>query len=222
MTFDYQFHWRAVLADLPELLGGAVVTLQVTALSVAIGIPLALCLAAGLRGRPAVRWPARALVEAVRNTPCLFQIYLFYYGLGALGLNLSSFTVSVVAIAINNAGYLADTYRSALQAVPTQQRAAARSLGMNVMQSSRHVVLPQMARIAYLPTVNQIVWAMLNSSLGTLIGLRELTGVTQFAQSRSFRTLEFFLAAAALYYLLAKVLMLAAALLGRRFTRDLR
>ena len=90
---------------------------------------------------------------------------------------------------------------------------------MSFLNAFWHVVLPQMARIAYLPTVNQVVWAMLNSSLGTLIGLRELTGVTQFLQSRSFRTLEFFLLTAALYYVLAKALMLAAALLGRRLAR---
>lgn len=217
---DYQFHWRAVLNDLPELLGGAAVTLQVTALSILIGVPLAVLLAACLRGGPATRQPARALIEVTRNTPCLFQLYLFYYGLGALGVNLPSFTVAVAAIGLNNAGFLADTYRSALQAVPVQQAAAARSLGMSFLQASLHVVLPQMARIAYLPTVNQVVWAMLNSSLGTLIGLRELTGVTQFVQSRSFRTLEFFLLTAALYYALAKLLMLAAALLGRRFMRE--
>lgn len=216
---DYQFHWRAVLNDLPELLGGAAVTLQVTALSVLIGVPLAVLLAACLRGSPAARRPARALIEVTRNTPCLFQLYLFYYGLGALGVNLPSFAVAVVAIGLNNAGFLADTYCSALQAVPMQQAAAARSLGMSFLQASRHVVLPQMARIAYLPTINQVVWAMLNSSLGTLIGLRELTGVTQFVQSRSFRTLEFFLLTAALYYVLAKLLMLAAALLGRRLMR---
>lgn len=216
---DYQFHWRAVLADLPELLGGAVVTLQVTALSVIVGVPLAVLLAACLRGGAAARRPARAFIEVTRNTPCLFQLYLFYYGLGALGLNLPSFTVAVVAIGLNNAGFLADTYRSALQAVPAQQTAAARSLGMSFLNAFWHVVLPQMARIAYLPTVNQVVWAMLNSSLGTLIGLRELTGVTQFLQSRSFRTLEFFLLTAALYYVLAKALMLAAALLGRRLAR---
>lgn len=217
--FDYQFHWRAVLADLPELLGGAVVTLQVTALSVIVGVPLAVLLAACLRGGASARRTARAFIEVTRNTPCLFQLYLFYYGLGALGLNLPSFTVAVVAIGLNNAGFLADTYRSALQAVPAQQAAGARSLGMSFLQASWHVVLPQMARIAYLPTVNQVVWAMLNSSLGTLIGLRELTGVTQFVQSRSFRTLEFFLLTAALYYVLAKALMLAAALLGRRLAR---
>lgn len=216
---DYEFHWRTVLADLPELLGGAAVTLQVTALSVVIGVPLAVALAACLRGRAGAPAAARAFIEVARNTPCLFQIYLFYYGLGALGINLSSFTVAVVAISLNNAGYLADTYRSALQAVPTQQRAAARSLGMSALQGSHHIVLPQMARIAYLPTVNQVIWAMLNSSLGTLIGLRELTGVTQSVQSRSFRTLEFFLVTAALYYVLAKVLTLLTALGNRRLTR---
>lgn len=219
---DYQFHWRTVWNDLPELLGGAAVTLQVTALSIAIGVPLAILIGAGLRAGAATRIPARMFVEITRNTPCLFQLYLFYYGLGALGINLTSFTVAVTAIALNNAGYLADIYRSALQAVPVQQRSAARSLGMTFLQASRHVVLPQMLRISYLPTVNQVNWALLNSSLGTLIGLRELTGVTQFVQSQSFRTLEFFLVTAALYYLLAKLLTLVASILGRRMTRDLR
>ncbi len=222
MTFDYEFHWRTVLEDLPDLLAGALVTLEVTGLSIAAGVPLAIALGALLRGPAATRVPARCFVEAARNTPCLFQIYLFYYGLGALGINLSSFLVAVIAISLNNAGYLADTYRSALQAVPVQQRSAARSLGMTFGQTSFHVVLPLMARIVYLPTVNQMIWAMLNSSLGTLIGLRELTGVTQFVQSRSFRTLEFFLATAGLYYLLAKALMAAASLYGRRLTREAR
>lgn len=222
MAFDYEFQWRTVVQDLPDLLGGAFVTLEVTALSVIIGIPIALGVGMLLRHEGVVRLPARAFVEVARNTPCLFQMYFFYYGLGAIALNLSSFTVTVVAIALNSAGYLADTYRSALQAVPVQQRAAARSLGMTAFQAARHIVLPQMLRITYLPTVNQIVWAMLNSSLGTLIGLRELTGVTQFVQSRSFRTLEFYLVTAGLYYLLAKALMVTAALFERRLTREAR
>lgn len=218
---DYEFHWRTVWNDLPELLSGAAVTLQVTALSLALGIPVAVALGAMLRtDHRATVLPARAFIEATRNTPCLFQLYLFYYGLGALGIHLSSFTVAVVAIALNNAGYLADTYRSALEAVPAQQRSAARSLGMTAFQASRHVVGPQMLRIAYLPTVNQAIWAMLNTSLATLIGLRELTGITQSVQSRSFRTLEFFLVTAGLYYILAKLSMTVAALLGRRLVPD--
>lgn len=222
MTFDYEFQWRTVLEDLPDLLQGALVTLEVTSLSIVAGLPLALALGSLLLGPAMGRLPARCFVEATRNTPCLFQIYLFYYGLGALGINLSSFVVAVIAIALNNAGYLADTYRSALQAVPVQQKSAARSLGMTFTQATRHVVLPLTARIVYLPTINQMIWAMLNSSLGTLIGLRELTGVTQFVQSRSFRTLEFFLVTAGLYYLLAKAMMAVASLYGRRLTREAR
>lgn len=218
---DYEFHWRTVWNDLPELLVGAAVTLEVTALSLVLGIPAAAGLGAVLRtGRRAATLPARTLVEVARNTPCLFQLYLFYYGLGALGINLSSFTVAVIAIALNNAGYLADTYRSAIEAVPAQQRSAARSLGLTAFQTARYVIGPQMLRIAYLPTVNQAIWAMLNTSLATLIGLRELTGTTQFVQSRSFRTLEFFLVTAALYYALAKVLMAGAALVGRRLAPE--
>lgn len=67
--------------------------------------------------------------------------------------------------------------------------------------------------------MNQSMWALLNTSLGMVIGLKELTGATQFAQSRSFRTFEFFLVAAAMYYVIAKIILGLAALVQWRFLK---
>ena len=68
------------------------------------------------------------------------------------------------------------------------------------------LVLQQLFRVVYFPYVNQLNWALLNSSLGMIIGLRELTGATQAAQSESFRTFEFFLVAAGMYYVMSKLI----------------
>ncbi|MCY1365925.1 Histidine transport system permease protein HisM [compost metagenome] len=97
---------------------------------------------------------------------------------------------------------------------------AARSLGMSAFQAYRLIVIPQLLRIVFYPLSNQMVWAVLMTSLGVVVGLNnDLTGVTQDFNVRTFRTFEFFALAAVLYYLIAKVIVLAARILGWRLFR---
>ncbi|MBS7706289.1 amino acid ABC transporter permease [Chelatococcus asaccharovorans] len=219
--FDYTFLWPLVWAEWPQLLAGARVTLEITILSMAVAtvaaFPLALARRAGkgLSCQAATIW-----VEAARNTPCLVQIYMVYFGLGALGLHIGSYFAVLGAITFNNTGYLAEMFRGGLNAVAPQQFNAGRSLGLTAFQTYKNIIFPQVFRIVYFPFVNQITWAMLNSSLGMIIGLRELTGATQMAQSVSFRTFEFFVVAAGLYYAIAKsVQILARVVAWRAFRR---
>jgi hydroxyproline transport system permease protein len=212
--FGYTFYWSLVWDKFPDMLEGAETTLAITVLSMIIGTTIALPLSLlRRRGRGAGYSLATAWVELARNTPALFQIYMMYFGLGALGLHLSSYLAMLTALAFNNAGYLAEVFRGGLNSVPPQQFSAARSLGMTSLKAYLHVVFPQVFQIVFLPYVNQLNWALLNSSLGMIIGLQELTGATQAAQSESFRTFEFFIVAAALYYFMAKVIEI-----GARFT----
>ena len=144
-----------------------------------------------------------------------------HFGLGSFGIYLSPFTALLAGIAFNNAGYLAETFRGALRAIPGTQERAGRSLGMGRVQAFRLIVMPQMFRIAFLPTTNQMVWAILMTSLGVTVGMNtDLTGVTQDLNSRTFRTFELFALAAVLYYLIAtSVLMVGQYFLERRFGR---
>lgn len=219
---DYQFYWPMVWSKFPELLNGAYLSIQITAISIVLGLLIAMPLAiwrhsgrGGPLGALAATW-----VELARNTPALFQIYMVYFGLGALGLHLSSYAALLIAITFNNAGYLTETLRGGMAAVAPQQTAAARSLGMSGFQSFIHVVFPQLFVIVFFPFVNQINWALLNTSLGMMIGLRELTGATQAAQAESFRTFEFFIVAAALYYLISKLISAGAHLAAWRLFKD--
>lgn len=208
---DYQFYWSIVFNALPELLSGAWVTLQITVLSVLIGMAFAMPMSVARQsGSGLSYYISSCWIETSRNTPVLFQVYLIYFGLGAIGINISSYLAVLVAISFNNAGYLAEIFRGGLNSIPRQQMATARSLGMNRFQAFRHVIFPQVFKIIFLSFVTQAVWAMLNTSMGMLVGLRELSGATQYAQSISFRTFEFFIVTAGIYYLIAKIIQFGA------------
>lgn len=219
--FNYTFHWRPALQALPQLLQGALVTLEIAVLSMLIGIAIAVGLAvmSGSQNRLARGFYA-TWVEIARNTPALFQIYMAYFGLGQLGIRLDSFLALLVGITFNNAGYLAETFRGGLRAVPPTQDRAARSLGFSAFASFRLITLPQMFRAVFHPMTNQMVWAILMTSLGVVVGLNsDLTGVTQELNVRTFRTFEYFAIAAVIYYLIAKIVTLGARLISFRLFR---
>ncbi len=219
--FSYTFHWNQALKALPQMLDGALVTLQVALLSMVIGLALALALTAcRLSGNRILGGFATAWVEIARNTPALFQIYMAHFGLGNFGVHLSPYTALLAGIAFNNAGYLAENFRGALKAIPDTQTRAGRSLGMTPVQAFRYIVLPQMLRIAFLPVTNQMVWAILMTSLGVTVGMNtDLAGITQELNARTFRTFEFFAIAAVIYYVIAKIVTLAARVLAARLFR---
>ncbi|WP_281930208.1 amino acid ABC transporter permease [Roseibium album] len=205
---------------MPELGRAALVTLEVSVVSMILGLTLGLALCFARQSeRRIYHWPATIWVEVARNTPVLFQIFFFYWGPGEFGLFLSSYVAVVTALAFNTAGYMAETFRGGFSAVPDTQLRAARSLGMTFLQSQVRVIVPQVLRAVWYPMTNQFVWVILMSSLGMLAGLRELSGETQYFNSRTFRTFEFFFAAAVIYYLIAKFVMFGARAIGWRLFR---
>ena len=203
------------------MLDGAVVTLQLATLSMVLGITIAVFLALMRNSNfRLLRVCARTWVELARNTPALFQVYMAFFGLGQIGIHLGSFWALLAGVTFNNAGYLAETFRGGLRAVPQTQERAARSLGFTGPAAFRLIVLPQMFRIVFYPLTNQAVWAVLMTSLGVVVGLNsDLTGVTQELNDRTFRTFEFFAIAAVLYYMIAKAMTLGARLIGWRLFR---
>ena len=215
---NYTFHWKPAFRALPELLWGALTTLEIAVLAMILGTALAIVLALFstsnsriLRGISAV-W-----IEIARNTPALLQVYMVYFGLGSLGLRLDSFPSLIIGITFNCAGYLAEAFRGGLRAIPETQMRAARSLGLRADQVFISIVLPQLIRIVFYPITNQMVWAILMSSMGVVVGLtNDLMGVTQQLNVVTFRTFEYFAIAAVLYYALAKLITLSARVLGNR------
>ncbi len=213
----YEFHWLIVYQALPQMLNGAFVTLHVAVFSMLLGIIFGVLLALGkMSDHKIPKIIANSWVEIARNTPALFQIYMAYFGLGAFGIHLSPYMAVLCALTFVNSGYLTETFRGGFQAIPRTQYVASWSLGMRKFQSYRYIILPQMFRRVYYPMTNQFIWSILMSSLGILVGMGELSGETQRLQSLSYRTLEFFIVAAIMYYVITKAVLFTADILSRR------
>ncbi len=219
--FNYSFRWNQAFNSLPQMLEGALVTMEIAVLSMVVGILAAILLTAfRLSGNRLLSGIAATWVEIARNTPALFQIYMAHFGLGSFGIHLSPYMSLLIGITFNNAGYLAENFRGALKAIPETQTRAARSLGMSARQAFANVVVPQMLRISFLPMTNQMVWAILMTSLGAVVAMNtDLYGVTSDLNARSFRTFELFAIAAVIFYVITKVITISARLLAARLFR---
>lgn len=219
--FNYNFRWNQALNSLPQMLEGALVTMEIAILSMVIGISVAILLTLfRLSGNRVLSGIAATWVEIARNTPALFQIYMVHFGLGGFGVHLSPYLSLLIGIAFNNAGYLTENFRGALKAIPDTQTRAARSLGMTPIQAFQNVIMPQMLRISFLPMTNQMVWAILMTSLGAVVAMNtDLYGVTSELNARTFRTFELFAIAAVIFYVITKVITISARLLAARLFR---
>lgn len=180
------FRWDLVRGALPLLLRGAVMTLYITALTLLIGIPLGLLVAlARISGIRLLSVPALVYVEIVRGTPLLVQIYVIYFVLPSLGLDLPQIAAAVAALSLNAAAYVSEIFRAGIESIDSGQMEAARSLGMTYPAAMRWVILPQTVRRVLPPLTNEAVALLKDSSLVSIIGLAELTRVGREQASNS-------------------------------------
>jgi polar amino acid transport system substrate-binding protein len=155
-------------------LQGALVTLGISLLAMAIAAPLGLLLAlARTESRP-LRPYAAAYVEIVRGTPVLLQLYLLYYGLAGV-VSLGPWTAAVLGLGLNYAAYEAEIYRGAIQSVPIAQWESALALGLTRRAALRHVILPQALRNAMPGVTNDFISLLKDSSLVSVLTVVELT-----------------------------------------------
>jgi polar amino acid transport system substrate-binding protein len=162
-------------AQLWLFLKGALITLIVSFLAMALAVPLGLGLAlARLYGGKVTSFCAQAYVEAFRGTPVLLQLYILYYGLAPI-VHLSAFAAAILGLGMNYGAYEAEVHRAALQSIPVGQSEAAAALGLSRAQSLRLVLLPQALRTALPAMTNDLIALLKDSSLVSVITVVELT-----------------------------------------------
>ena len=141
------FNFSSAGEYLPDLLRGALVsielTLSVMALSLVFGLVVALARMTRLR---AVRTVATFYIEIIRGTPALLQLFYIYFVLPAFGIKLPPFTAGVIGLTVNYSAYLSEVYRAGIQAVAKGQLEAAQALGMSRSLMMRLIILPQAIR----------------------------------------------------------------------------
>jgi polar amino acid transport system permease protein len=168
--------------------------------------------------RRSLRLFAVAYVDTLRGIPLLVQVFFLYFGLGRV-LNLDRYTAGVIAIGVGYSAYIGETVRAGIQAVPLGQWEAARSLGLSDARCLRHIVLPQAMRIVVPPILNDFVACLKDSSLVSIIGLRELTRAGREYYSATFSDFQTWTVVALLYLAMTLVLTRLSALLERRLRR---
>ncbi len=163
-------------------------------------------------------WIGRAWVDGIRGVPLLVLIFFIYFGLGRV-LHLPQIVAGVIAIGVCYSAYVGETIRAGIQAVPRGQWEAARSLGLGTERTLRHVVLPQAARIVIPPVVNDFIACLKDSSLVSIIGLRELTRAGREYSSSTFLDFETWLMVGILYLVMTLALSRLSSLLEERLRR---
>ncbi|MCF1483985.1 MULTISPECIES: ABC transporter permease [Rhizobium/Agrobacterium group] len=222
---DFGFFFEII----PKLLSGLPLTLTLAGTSIVCGFVLALVLALVQQGeRRWVVWPVRAFVAVFRGTPLLVQIFLIYYGLGQFRPSLQAaglwwlfrepYWCAILALTLNTAAYGSEILRGAIRNVPRGLIEAASALGMSRLANLRFIILPLALRQAIPAYGNEIILMVKGTSLASIITLMEVTGIAQGLISQSYRAIEVFMAAGAIYLLLNFIIVRALTTLEARLT----
>lgn len=153
-----------------------------------------------------VRQVAIFYIWFVRGTPALIQIFIVYFGLPPLGVQLSPFTAGVLALGLNSGAYVAEIIRSGLSAIPRGQTESSLALGMGRRQIMARIILPQVVRIILPSITNEAISTLKNTSLLSTITVVELTLYAQTIIATTFRPFEFYIATAVIYLVLTTVM----------------
>ncbi|PVM84114.1 cystine ABC transporter permease [Caulobacter radicis] len=201
----------------PLLLKGAVYTVLLSLIGMGLGLLLGFGLALMRLSRsPFLRWPAAVYVSAFRGTPLLVQLFLIYYGLPQLGLELPPLAAAGIGFSLNVAAYAGEILRSAITAVDKGQWEAAAVLGLTRAQAMRRIILPQAARTAVAPLSNSFISLVKDTSLAATIQVPELFRQAQLITARTYEIFAMYLSAAAIYWIVSSLLALGQGWLERR------
>ena len=185
---------------IPDLLSGALLTLELTAIGLGAGMLLGLLAGLGrMYGSRPLAWLSIGYIELFRGTPLLVQLFLIYYGLPGLGITFDRLTAAFLAMGLNSGAYQAEYLRGALLAVGAGQMMAGRAVGLTRWQSIRYVILPQALRLAIPSWSNEPVALLKSSAIAFLVAVPELMARAKQVAAQTYDPIGSYLAAAVIY-----------------------
>jgi len=179
------------------------ITLSAGAVSFVGGIAFAVAV---LYGHWSIRYPVRFIAGLFMGTPLLLQLFLIYFGLVQIGIDIPAFVAGIIGLGIHFAAYNSDIIQAGIKAVDNGQHEGARTLGLSKFQAYRYIIIPQAVRDVVPPIGNNLIALLKDSALISVIGVTELVHASQLAISETFRPFEFYITAAALYYVINLIL----------------
>ena len=199
-----------LMKSLPLLLAGAITTLQIAFVAVAIGLCCGVLV--GVMNCRQLRSPLvgsilNGYVWATRGTPLFVQVLIVYYAIPELmGISFSPFTAGVIALGVNSTAYISEIVRGGINAIPDGQWEAAYVVGLMPLQTLQGVILPQMFRITLPSITNELMALVKETSILMVIGVAELTKVSKDIVARELDPMTIYLGAAAIYLVMTVLL----------------
>ena len=177
-------------------------------------------LVARLRQGAGVATAASIYVHVFQGTPLLIQLFLAYFGLGLLGIDVSAWVAASAALTLYASAYLTEIWRGCVDAVPRGQWEAADSLALSFGEKLRHVVAPQALRVAVAPTVGFLVQVIKGTALASIIGFIELTKTGTMITNATFRPFTVYACVALMYFALCWPISAYSKRLERKMRRE--
>lgn len=213
---EYDFNFTPVFRNFDLLVEGALLTLRLSAITMALGLALGtICAAGKVWGPKPVKLLIGTYINIIRNTPFLVQLFIIYFGLPALGLRFSPEAAAITGLTVYMGAYGAEIVRAGLEAIPRSQIEAGASLGLSPVQIFRYIILLPAIKIVYPALTSQFILLMLGTSLVSTISAEELFHKAAFLDSRTFLPFEIFLTVSGIYLALSFGFRLLFNIIGR-------
>jgi len=210
-------NWQIAFENIPQLLEGTWLTVQLVGISVLIGIVIAVPVALlRISRNPIIRSAPLVYTYFFRGTPILVQLFLFYYGLAQFDAVRESalwpylreaYICALFVFSLNTGAYVAEILRGAILAVPAGEVEAAESIGMSRFKLYSRIILPRAARIVLPAYGNEVILMLKASALASTITLLDLTGMARTVIARTYMPVEIFFAAGCIYLILTFLLV---------------
>lgn len=203
---------------MPILLKGTIFTVEITLASIVLSTVLGFVWALALLSRHGfLRKTMRVIINVVRGTPLLVQMFYVYFVLPDIGIQLTALQAGIIALSVCYSAYHAEIFRAGIISIGSGQWEAARAIGFRNYQIMARIVLPQAARVILPPLGTSFIILLKDSSLASVITVRELTRSGQLLASTTFENMQVFTLVALIYISLTQVLAYLIQHLEKRF-----
>ncbi|MDY6291014.1 MAG: amino acid ABC transporter permease [Succiniclasticum sp.] len=198
-----------IISIIPQMLMGTVDTLRLFFITIVLAIPLGILLAfCRVSSFSLLRNAVAAYVYVLRGTPLMLQLLFVYFGLPfipVIGVRLDDFPAAVLAFVLNYGAYFCEIFRAGIQAIPKGQYEAAKTLGMNYVQTMRRIILPQVFKIILPPVSNETITLVKDTSLIYVLAMNDLLRTTRNLVQRDFNIMPFVVAG--VFYLVMTLIL---------------
>jgi len=204
----------------PSLLSGLGVTIEIAVISLILAVILGIILGIfSISTSKILKGIATVYIYIVRGTPLMIQALFLFFGVGqAFGIRFDPMVAAIITLTINASAYMAEIFRGGIQAIDNGQMEAARSLGLSYSKTMRKVILPQAVKIMIPSILNQFIVTLKDTSILSVISIRELTATGQIIIARNYKALQMYAIVACMYFILITVLTLVSSYIERKIS----